>query len=73
MCLPPVVFLHEMSEQEDYPKTFQEFQSRFSTPEACVAYLEALRWPDGFVCPTCNRNGGWKNARGLWECRSCGQ
>ena len=73
MYLPPVVFLHEMSEQEDYPKTFQEFQSRFSTPEACVAYLEALRWSDGFVCPTCNRNGGWKNARGLWECRSCGQ
>ena len=38
---------------EDYPKTIQEFEDRFSTEENCRAYLVSLRWPDGFRCPHC--------------------
>ncbi len=30
-----------------------EYLARFPTEEACLAYLEALRWSDGFVCPSC--------------------
>ena len=26
---------------------------RFGTTEACVAYLEAMRWPNGVECPLC--------------------
>lgn len=38
---------------EDYPRTIQEFEDRFSTEEGCRAYLLRLRWPDGFRCPHC--------------------
>ena len=27
----------------------------FATEEACLRYLERLRWPDGFVCPRCGK------------------
>ena len=35
----------------DFPTTAIEFNEVFSSEEACVAYLESVRWPDGFVCP----------------------
>ena len=31
--------------------------SRFATEEACQAFLEKLRWPQGFVCPRCGNAG----------------
>ena len=36
---------------KDYPRNWNEFLDWFATEEACLAYLEGLRWPDGFVCP----------------------
>lgn len=35
------------------PATLLEFQRMFSDERACAAYLEAVRWPDGFSCPVC--------------------
>lgn len=32
---------------DDYPRTLMEFERRFSTEDACRAYLVQLRWPDG--------------------------
>jgi|SRR5208283_2810390 len=29
---------------------------QFATPEACVDYLEAMRWPGGVTCLQCGRN-----------------
>jgi hypothetical protein len=29
---------------------------QFGTEEQCLAYLEAMRWPDGVRCPTCGDN-----------------
>lgn len=29
---------------------------QFGTDEQCLAYLEAMRWPDGVRCPTCGNN-----------------
>ena len=37
----------------DYPRTFQELQAWFPDDQACLNYLARLRWPDGFVCPSC--------------------
>ena len=37
----------------DYPRTWSEFLDWFGSEEACPAYLERLRWPQGFVCPSC--------------------
>lgn len=56
---------------EDYPRTLMELEERFSTDEACRAYLFALRWPDGFVCPRCGGRRAWPMARGLWLCGNC--
>lgn len=37
----------------------------------CLDYLEWLRWRDGFVCPHCNSQQGWKTRRGDWSCGGC--
>lgn len=57
----------------DYPRTWPEFQRLFGDEEACVAYLERLRWPQGFRCPACGGGDAWKTKRGLWACRACGR
>lgn len=35
------------------PQSLLEFQRMFPSEITCAAYLEAIRWPDGFACPTC--------------------
>lgn len=56
---------------EDYPRNLLEFQERFATEDACRAYLEKLRWPDGFRCPGCNSDRAWRTNRGSWFCAGC--
>jgi len=56
---------------EDYPKTVFEFQERFATEEACIEYLEQIRWPDGFRCPRCNHHHAWAMKCGLYWCCRC--
>lgn len=58
---------------EDYPRTVMELETRFSTEEACRAYLSQLRWPEGFRCPRCGHGRSWSMARGLYECCACGR
>ena len=56
----------------DYPANLIEFEDRFRTEAECRAYLENMRWPDGFRCPQCGNQPGWPTGRsGLWECASC--
>jgi transposase-like protein len=55
-----------------FPKSLAEFQVRFSTEEACAAYLAQSRWPDGFVCPRCGDDEAFDlPRRGLYECKGC--
>lgn len=55
----------------DYPRTWPEFQRFFGDEDACLRYLERLRWPEGFRCPACGAKETWRSKRGLWVCRSC--
>ena len=56
-----------------FPRTLIEFQRRFSSEEACEAYLAECRWPDGFRCPRCAHDTAWVlSARRLSECAACG-
>jgi hypothetical protein len=58
----------------DYPRSWEEFPAFFPDEAACVAYLERLSWPDGFVCAHCGRSGPpWRGSRRRLVCRSCGQ
>ncbi|WP_041374457.1 IS1595 family transposase [Phenylobacterium zucineum] len=58
--------------------------TRFATDEAARAYLEAVRWPEGPVCPHCGNadaarvyeiaaNPAKKVRAGLRECKECGK
>ena len=50
----------------DYPRTLIEFGECFPDEKACVAYLERLRWADGFVCPEGHvATAAWGSGRGL--------
>lgn len=44
----------------------------FPDQAACAAYLEHLRWPEGFVCVACNTPGEpWRKTRGRLSCSAC--
>ena len=59
----------------DFPHSLIEFQSRFSDEAACVEYLFAVRWPEGFVCPACGTGKAWRlqTKAWTWECAGCGK
>lgn len=38
---------------QGYPRNWSEFLDQFGSEAACLSYLEGLRWPQGFVCPSC--------------------
>jgi transposase-like protein len=59
---------------KDYPRNWNEFLDWFSDEEACLAYLERLRWPDGFICPACGVvQEPYRSSRARLMCRSCGR
>ena len=47
------VGLVKATQENPYPRTFEEFLDWFSVEEDCAAYLAWIRWPAGFVCPVC--------------------
>ena len=49
-----------------------EFEERFAGEQACVEYLQKLRWPNGFICPRCGSNRSWLTKRTLYHCHDCG-
>lgn len=56
----------------DFPRSIMEFQERFADEAACLDYLAASRWPDGYRCPACGGERAWVlERRHLWECSSC--
>ena len=56
----------------DYPRTWSEFLDRFSSEEACAAYLEGLRWPSGFACTKCgSMNSPYRASRLRLMCKDC--
>ena len=56
----------------DFPNTFREFVKSFPDEAACETYLEKLRWPSGFCCPTCQTTGEpWRQTRRRLVCTAC--
>src|SRR3984893_6551253 len=59
----------------DFPRSLIDFQRRFGDEAACVRYLFAARWPEGFVCPGCGNGKAWElqTKAWTWECTGCGK
>jgi predicted RNA-binding Zn-ribbon protein involved in translation (DUF1610 family) len=59
----------------DFPRSLPEFQRRFADEPACVEYLAAARWPEGFECPACGGAKAWRLSTKpfTWECAGCGK
>ena len=56
----------------DFPRNILEFQECFPDEAACLDYLAASRWPEGFRCPACDGERAWVlERRHLWECAGC--
>jgi ribosomal protein L37AE/L43A len=51
-----------------------EFLERYGTESLCRAALEAVRWPQGFVCPCCGgpaRTRFERDGLPYWQCGQC--
>jgi hypothetical protein len=55
----------------DYPNSYAELRAWFNEDWKCLNYLDWLRWPDGFVCPWCTSQDGWRAPDGRWRCAGC--
>ena len=57
----------------EYPRNWHELLDWFPDDEACLRYLERLRWRQGFTCRFCGTvDGGWWQMRdGLRRCAVC--
>ena len=56
------------------PRFLPEFEKIFLDDAACAAYLEAIRWRDGFICMWCNNPGEpyrFANRPHVLRCRKC--
>jgi transposase-like protein len=52
--------------------SLKNFYKRFPNEEACLMYLERLRWPEVRMCPHCKSDRTYKYANGkMFKCASC--
>jgi hypothetical protein len=53
--------------------TSAEFDAMFPNEDACKAYLQARRWPEGVCCPRCGNPGVYDLAsrKWHWQCTQC--
>src|SRR5271166_4114385 len=69
--MPAVVLPHA---DLPFPGSLPEFQRLFPDDTACAAYLEAIRWRDGFVCGWCGEASEpyrFANRPQVLRCRKC--
>jgi transposase-like protein len=63
-----------MFNPNEYPANLIEFIDWFPSDEACLEYLEVVRWPHGFACPKCGSEQFWPvRENAVKECAECHQ
>lgn len=52
--------------------SFLSWQHQFSTEDDCLAYLKEMKWPEGFICPSCGHGHSYEiESRRVYECAQC--
>jgi transposase len=64
----------ERSPASDSRMTYTEFLRLFPDDDACLEYLKAKFYPDGTVCPKCERESRFHRIKGrsAYSCQFCG-
>jgi transposase-like protein len=58
----------------DKPKTLQQAIRYFSDEQVCIDTVAALRWPNGPVCPACEKTDHYYlKTQKRWKCKECGR
>ncbi|MGZ3694266.1 MAG: IS1595 family transposase [Bdellovibrionota bacterium] len=55
----------------DYPKNLREFDRLFAHKDACLHFLEQVRWGNSFRCQNCAGKDYWTLSTGLRRCQVC--
>ena len=55
----------------DYPRSYAQLRGWFDEDGKCLDYRDWLHWPDGFVCPHCGSDHGWRAPDLRWRCAGC--
>ncbi|RJG24516.1 transposase [Paenibacillus thiaminolyticus] len=58
----------------DQIATLEELWKIFATEADCAAYVEKIKWPEGYICPRCEHRQSYvirTRRLPLYECRSC--
>ncbi|OAV52030.1 hypothetical protein A6F49_01345 [Enteractinococcus helveticum] len=55
----------------DYPADLAQFRSWLPSDQACLDYLDWLRWPAGSVCPHCAADATSGDRAGRYRCARC--
>jgi len=50
----------------DYPSSYAELRAWFDPDRKCLDHLDWLRWPEGFICPHCRSDHGWREPDLRW-------
>src|SRR3984893_17200130 len=62
-------------DKPEFPTSLPQFQKFVPSDAACAKYLEAVKWPAGFVCPACGQEGEpyrfAKRSSVVLRCRAC--
>ncbi len=54
------------------PDTLLGAVKYFADIEVCIAFVAALRWPEGVYCPRCGDMACYRlSTRPIWKCRGC--
>lgn len=56
-----------------FPGSVADLVDWFPTDEACLDYLDWLRWGSRFRCPHCDGTAGWRLPDGRRSCATCGR
>jgi hypothetical protein len=60
-----------MVDMPQFPETITGFEELFVTDADCARYLVGLRWPAGYLCPSCGCAKTWMTAVWVLTCSKC--